>query len=160
VDKVTIVSEGAAYRHKLTARTHTLYTDATTALKGGDTASTPHELALFGLGACTAMTIEMYAATKGWQITKVTVTVTEDKVDDPDGSGTKVTRLVEDIEIEGTLTDAQLTTLKGIAKKCPVYKLFVDKKVIEANLTLKTQADATSTASADASTGAATDPGK
>ncbi len=128
---VSITSQpGTPYRHELKARSHTIYADAPATLKGGDTGPTPHELALMGLGACTAMTLEMYAANKKWDLQQVTVTVTEDSIDDPEQPGTKIPRITEDIQMLGNLTPAQITTLKTIAEKCPVYKLFTGKKEV------------------------------
>lgn len=128
---VSITSQpGTPYRHELKARSHTIVADVPGNLKGGDAGPTPHELALMGLGACTAMTLEMYAANKKWDLQKVTVTVTEDSIDDPDQPGTKIPRITEDIQLEGNLTAAEITALEGIAAKCPVYKLFTGKKQV------------------------------
>ncbi len=132
--KVTITSQLQAYAHKLEARTHSLISDVPPDLKGQDAGPTPHELFLLSLGTCTAMTLEMYALRQAMTITKITVTVSETKIDDPDQAGTMIPHIVEDIDIEGNLTAAQLTQLHKIAKSCPVYKLVVGKKVIDANL--------------------------
>jgi len=132
--KVTITSQSQTYKHTLHARTHVLTSDVPVDLKGQDTGPTPHELFLLSLGTCTAMTIEMYALRQGMTLTKVTVTVTETTIADPDQPGTKIPHIIEDIDIEGNVTAAQLTKLKEVAKKCPVYKLVMGKKVVDANL--------------------------
>lgn len=131
---------GQAYKHRLTARQHEFFTDAPQASKGGDQAASPHEIFLLGLGGCVAMTVEMYAQRKGWDITAVKVTITEDSVDDPDAPGSKIPRIVEDLEIEGKLSADQLDKLKTIAKSCPVYKLFVGKKQVDCVLSHKNPA--------------------
>lgn len=137
--KVTITSTpGQPYRHELKAGAHTIVSDVDSKMKGGDLGPTPHELFLLSLGTCAAMTMEMYAARKALAVTKVTITVEEDKVDDPDGSGTKIPRITETIEIEGNLTDTELAKLKEIGSKCPVLLLFLGKKVVESSISLVT----------------------
>lgn len=132
MQKVTITkTAGQPYQHLVAAGKHQVTTDTPTALKGGDTGMTPHELFLGGLGACAAMTVEMFAERKGWALTRVVVTVVEDTVDDPDAQGSKIPRITETIELEGNLTADQVDKLKEIAAKCPVYKLFVGKKQVD-----------------------------
>lgn len=128
---------GQPYLHLLKARTHTVMCDAPKFNKGGDIGPSPHELFLLGLGACTAMTVEMYAAARGLSLTRITVTVDEDLVDDPDRAGTKIPRIVETLEVEGNLSAAELQKLKDIAEKCPVYKLFIGKKLVETQISHK-----------------------
>ena len=134
--KVTITSvPGVTYRHELSARSHTIVSDVDAALKGGDAGPTPHELFLMSLGTCTAMTMEMYAALKSLPVTKIRVTVTESTTADPADSTKQIPHIIEDIEIEGTLTDKQLASLKAVGEKCPVYKLVTGKKVVETKVT-------------------------
>lgn len=133
--KVTVTSQpGMPYQHTLQARSHTLVSDVDATLKGGDTGPSPHELMLLALGTCTAMTIEMYAARKQMALTTVTITVSEGTIADPSGSGSKLPHIVEDIELEGTLTDAEVSQLKAIGEKCPVLKLFTGAKVVETKI--------------------------
>ena len=61
MSKVTVESSGTNYRFEINARTHAATVDATAALKGGDTAMTPHEAFWGGLAACTGMTIAMFS---------------------------------------------------------------------------------------------------
>lgn len=154
MSKVTVESSGTNYRFEINARTHAATVDATAALKGGDTAMTPHEAFWGGLAACTGMTIAMYANRKGWDLTKVHIEIDDDQVDDPDTKAgdtpVKILRLTETITLEGNLTDAQVSELEGVAKKCPVYKEYMGKKVVE------TKVSCTKPASATTTTGSAT----
>lgn len=130
--KVVIEKSGHPYRHVVKARGHELVIDAPKALKGGDLGMTPHEIFLAGLGACAAITMEMKAAKEGWKLTGVTVTMTEDKIADPDTAGKRIPRVLETIELEGDLTADQIDALKKYAHQyCPVYQLFVGKKQID-----------------------------
>lgn len=135
---VTVASSGSNFRFEISTRNHTYVMDAPTSLKGGDTGMTPHEAFWGGLAGCTAMTIAMYATRKGWDLTKVIVEISTDTVDDPDAEDgktpTKILRLTESITLEGNLTGAQVSELEGVVKKCPVYKEYVGKKVVEAKV--------------------------
>ena len=131
---------GKAFEHSLTARHHTVTSDVGAALGGQDTGPTPHELMLLALGACTAMTLEMKAAKSKWALSKVTVTVTEQAIDDPDspnGSGKKIPQITENIQLEGQLSTQQIASLKRTAEHCPVYQLLTGKKQVVTNLALK-----------------------
>ena len=84
--------------------------------KGGDdTGPAPHELVLAGLGACTAMTLKVYAERKGWVLRDVRVTVKGEQSD----SGFVITR---DVTIDGDVDAEQRQRLLEIADKCPVHK--------------------------------------
>lgn len=125
------------YLHQLKARGHEFLSDATKTNKGLDLAATPHEIFLAGLAACTAMTVEMFAASKGWALQSVSVCVKEDSVADPDEPSKKIPHISETLEIEGELSAEQLDKLKEIAKRCPVYKLFVGKKIVDCQVQLQ-----------------------
>lgn len=134
--KVSITSKpGVPYQHELTARNHTLIADVAADLNGGDTGPTPHEMALMALGTCGAITMQLFAEKNNIPLTAVKVTVTEDTIADPDDATKTVPHVVETFEVEGNgLTDAQLDTLARIAKKCPVAKLMLGKKVVDAKV--------------------------
>jgi putative redox protein len=78
---------------------------------------TPYELLSAGLGACTAMTVRMYARRKGLPLRSVRVCVGHAKTkgqDPPDG-------FLREIALEGDLTDEQRSRLIEIAERCPVH---------------------------------------
>lgn len=132
--KITLTPKGAPHGWDVKARQHTMTLDIEASLKGGDTALTPHEAVLGALGGCTVITMALYAAKKGWNVTFELTEVTEDKVDDPDDTGEtkkQIARIVEEITVKGDLTDEQLGDLVKIGKKCPVYLLMTGKKIIE-----------------------------
>jgi len=94
---------------------------------GTDTGPMPHEILLAALGACTAMTLKVYASHKGIALEHVDVTV--DGIHD---AGTfKITRK---IKLTGTLTDAERTRLLEIAGKCPVHKTLTSPITIDSAL--------------------------
>jgi len=109
---------------------HTLVADVTLAEGGEDAGPEPHEWLLAGLGACTSMTLGVYARNKGWPLKGVEVTVEGDRVD-----GAFVFR--RHVRVEGDLTDEQRARLLEIANKCPVHKTLTGKIVIETDLSAR-----------------------
>ena len=79
---------------------------------------TPYELVSAGLGACTAMTLRLYAEQKAWPLTGVSVKVTHSKAKDHAPADV----FAREIALEGPLDGEQKTRLLGIADKCPVHR--------------------------------------
>lgn len=134
---VTVTSSVAnPYRHTITAGKHTFYADTTPANGGQDTAPTPHELLLGALGACTSMTLQMYAGRKGWDVQDITVSLSESSTTQTDpatGASKKIPKIEKDIQIKGNLSAAEKTRLEQVAEACPVNKLIRDDKAIASN---------------------------
>jgi putative redox protein len=124
--RVTTSPEGK-YRQTVTIGPHTLTADEPAAQGGTDAGPAPHEWLLAGLGACTAMTLQMYAERKGWKLSKVDVTVTGEHAE-----GAFV--MHRELALEGDLDDAQRARLKEIAEKCPVHKTLTGTVRIETTL--------------------------
>jgi putative redox protein len=108
------------YRQEISSGNHHFAADVPTDKGGMDTASTPHELLLGALGACTAITVEMYAKRKEWPLKGVSVKVTEEVIE---VDGKKASKFVREIDLEGNLTAEQIDGLKAIADKCPIHKI-------------------------------------
>jgi len=126
-----IVSEkGVKYANKVEASGHELICDEPIADGGGNAGPQPFEYVLAGLGACTSMTVRMYADRKGWALKNVSVRVTMEKIDAPDGKG-KIDRILRAITLDGDLDAEQRTRMIQIAEHCPVHKFLLGQKVIE-----------------------------
>ena len=91
---------------------------------GTNRGMSPYGFVAAGLGACTSMTLRMYARQKGWPLAHVSVDVTHDKrhASDAASPGTKVDVFQRVIRLEGDLDDAQRQRLLEIADKCPVHR--------------------------------------
>jgi len=103
---------------------HTL-ADEPEAYGGTNRGMTPYGFVAAGLGACTSMTIRMYARRKGWPLEHVSVDVSHDKVhaqDAESSEGPAVDRFHRAIRLTGELTGDQRAKLLEIADKCPVHR--------------------------------------
>lgn len=106
---------------------HHILADEPLAYGGTDLGLTPYQLVSSGLGACTSMTIRMYARRKKWPLKNVSVDVTHDKIHATDcehcDHGThKIDQFRRMITLEGDLSDDQITRLMSIADRCPVHQ--------------------------------------
>lgn len=119
------------FRQEISAGAHHLAADVPKEIGGEDTAPTPHELLQASLGACTAITVQMYAKRKGWDLKAVNVKVQEEQIENPDAPGGKLTRFVRHIELSGPLNQEQIDGLRAIADKCPIHKLLQGPKQID-----------------------------
>lgn len=104
---------------------HHTVADEPMAYGGTNRGMTPYGFVAAGLGACTSMTIRMYARRKGWALTHVSVDVSHNKVHAQDadtGSANRIDQFIRLIKLEGDLDDAQRARLLEIADKCPVHR--------------------------------------
>src|ERR1700712_4862259 len=108
----------SAFTHQIDVRNHQLTADEPTEHGGHDDGPSPQELLAVSLASCTAITMEMYAARKGWDIGHVEVDVEYTPAER--GCPTKfelVMRLPDD------LPEEQVERLRVIAAKCPVHRV-------------------------------------
>ncbi|HEX6752796.1 MAG TPA: OsmC family protein [Solirubrobacterales bacterium] len=96
---------------------HTLLVDEPVDAGGTDTGPSPTRLLAAGLAGCVAVTIEMYAERKGWELGKVEVDVEAEYEGHAPRSFTVTLRLPAE------LSDEQRSRLRVIAGKCPVHKI-------------------------------------
>jgi putative redox protein len=101
------------------------FADEPLALLGKNTGPAPTELVLMALGACTAITVRMYAARKEWTIDRISVRLRW---------APEFTTIERDIEIDGPLDAEQRTRLLAIAEKCPVHKILTGGVAVHTEL--------------------------
>ncbi|UWR98588.1 bifunctional alpha/beta hydrolase/OsmC family protein [Phaeobacter inhibens] len=104
---------------------HHTYADEPLAYGGSNRGMTPYGFISAGLGACTSMTIRMYARRKGWPLEGVSVDVCHDKVHAQDAlpSGpAQIDQFTRVIYLSGNLTHDQRAKLLEIADRCPVHR--------------------------------------
>ena len=118
------------------ANHHTL-ADEPLAYGGTNRGMSPYGFVAAGLGACTSMTIRMYARRKGIALAHVSVDVTHDKVHAQDaeaGLGEKIDTFRRTVHLTGDLTEAERARLMEIADKCPVHRTLERTSRIETRL--------------------------
>jgi putative redox protein len=124
----TVESADGIYAELIKARTHSWAAGEPVDVGGIDNGPTPYELLLSALGACTAITLEMYAARKGWPLTKVHVTLEHSKEVKPgENDGRPLDMIDRIVRLEGPLDAEQRARLIEIANKCPVHQTLTNR---------------------------------
>lgn len=133
-----VVSETGtgAFTQRIQAGPHLMVADEPPSVGGDDLGPTPYGLLLAALGACTSMTIRMYAQRKNWSLRSTTVTLRHNKIHAEDCANCETTagmldRVTREIHIDGDLDDTQRARLMDIADKCPVHRTLRSEVVIE-----------------------------
>ena len=123
------------YRVEIEASGHSLVSDEPVEVGGTNAGATPYDLVLAALGACTAMTLRMYADRKGWPLEHVRVVLTHDRdhASDCEHEG-RCERIDAVIELKGELSDEQRSRLLEIADRCPVHKTLAGELHLESRL--------------------------
>ncbi|UPG94571.1 OsmC family protein [Luteibacter aegosomatissinici] len=116
--KPVLVETTGAGGHQvaIAAQGPTFFADEPAELGGLATGPTPYELLGGALGACTAMTMQMYTRRKAWPVARVQVAVAHSR--DADGRD----HFDRQIYVDGPLDDTQMARLMEIAERCPVGK--------------------------------------
>lgn len=124
---VTVAEAGTGtYTQQITARRHRLVADEPQPI-GADAGPTPYDLLLAALGACTSITVRMYANRKDWPLERVRVTLRHSRIHAEDCAECETTigwidHIDRDIELTGNLDDTQRERLLHIANRCPVHQ--------------------------------------
>ena len=136
---VVVRGDGGGFAQEIFASGHRLTADEPASAGGTDTGPSPYDFLLAALGACTSMTLGMYARRKGWPLEDVTVNLRHSKIHaadcaDCETKDVMLDRIERDIHMAGPLTSEQRARLIEIADKCPVHRTLTSK------IEIKTQA--------------------
>jgi putative redox protein len=123
--QVAVETAGGPFTQSVEAGRHDFLADEPKVHGGDDMGLSPYDLLLAGLGACTNMTLQLYARRKGWPLERVRTRLTHarEHAADCEHCPDEVVRLdviTREIEMDGALTEEQTTRLMEIADKCPV----------------------------------------
>src|SRR3954451_9808486 len=129
--KATARRVNGRYQHAVTVRGHSLDVDEPEDPGGDDTGPDPQEMLAVSLSSCVAITVEMYASRKGWEIGDVECAVEYEPAQR--GSPTKF-RLV--LKLPKELPEDQRDRLMQIAAKCPVHRTLEGEVMFEESLEL------------------------
>lgn len=118
---------------------HRLRADEPEGLGGNDSGPGPYDLLLAALGACTSMTVRMYADLKQLPLEKITVRLKHEKIHAQDCAECetkegKIDKIEREIELQGPLDEAQRARLLEIANKCPVHRTLHSEVYIQTRL--------------------------
>ncbi len=127
------------FAQRIAAGPHHLRADEPLSVGGDDSGPGPYDLLLAGLGACTSMTLRLYAEHKGWPLERVTVTLSHDKIHaedcaDCETKSGRLDRIERRLLIEGALDGGQRARLLEIADKCPVHRTLESEVVVRTAL--------------------------
>ncbi len=125
--EVFVREDDRAFAQEVFTDRHHLRADEPASYGGTDSGPSPYEYLLAGLGACTAMTVRMYAKHKSIALDRVSVTLRQDKIHAKDCEECetregRIDRIERDIKIEGDLSEDQRKRLLEIADRCPVHR--------------------------------------
>lgn len=127
------------YTQTLRAGRHVLTADEPAAAGGDDAGPGPYELLLMSLGACTSMTLRMYAGLKQLPLKQVRVRLYHQKVHAQDcadcaSHDRKLDQITREIVLVGDLSEAQRQRLLEIAERCPVHRTLSSQISIRSSL--------------------------
>ena len=122
-----IVSSDGYVKQRIEAGNHILSADEPQSAGGSDSGPDPYSLLLASLGACTAMTVQMYAHRKQWPLKKIEVRLQHSRVHGEDCESCEpkrgsLDRIRRHISLSGELSGEQRARLLEIAKRCPVHR--------------------------------------
>lgn len=125
---VVVVAESNArpYGQRITVGGHELFADEPADIGGADTGPGPYDLLLAALGACTSITVRMYAERKGWPLRHITVQLRHRRIHAEDCAACdaktgRIDHIDRELRFDGELTGEQRAALLHIAGRCPVH---------------------------------------
>ena len=139
VVEVVVRGTAAGFAQDVHVGEHRLRADEPASAGGTDTGPSPYEFLLAALGACTSMTVGLYARRKGWPLQNITVRLRHSKIHAVDCANCEtkagyIDRIERDVELGGDITPDQRTLLLDIANKCPVHKTLTSEIDIQTRL--------------------------
>src|SRR5918998_6848944 len=135
-DSRVVVHTGSALRTEVVASGYTLVADEPIGMGATNSGPTPYDYLLAALGACTAMTVRMYADHKKWPLESVTVRLQHQKVyrrdcEECETKDRKIDRIGLELELGGALEESQRRRLLEIAERCPVHRTLESEVLVE-----------------------------
>jgi uncharacterized OsmC-like protein len=132
-------ASGSGFAQEIVAGQHRFNADEPSSAGGADTGPTPYQLLLAALGACTSITVGMYARRKNWPLESIVVRLSHSKIHAEDcfecqTQAGMLDRIDREIELHGSLTPEQRLRLFEIAEKCPVHRTLTSEVDIRSSL--------------------------
>ena len=136
---VVVRGDGVSYAQNIVAGSHRLIVDEPVAAGGANSGPTPYDLLLAALGACTSMTVGMYARRKNWPLQGVVVRLRHARIHAEDCATCEtkdgfLDRIECELELAGELSTEQRSKLLEISEKCPVHRTLQSRIEIRSSL--------------------------
>ena len=136
---VTVRTGSSGFYTEIAAGPHRLVADEPTSVGGTDAGPTPYDLLVASLGACTTMTLRMYADRKGWPLESADVHLKHQKIHARDCRECEtesgyVDHIERELELHGPLTPEQRERMLQIADRCPVHRTLHSEIRVETRL--------------------------
>ena len=137
--EVVVHGDAGGFAQQILAGAHALTADEPIDAGGTDIGPSPYDLLLAALGACTSMTVGMYARRKSWPLESVTVRLRHSRIYATDCADCEtkegmLDRIERDVQFIGALTDEQRAKLLEISNKCPVHRTLSSEVDIQTRL--------------------------
>lgn len=133
--------ENGPYQNEVLVGGRRFFADEPASMGGADTGPDPYALVVAGLGACTSITLRMYANRKKWPLERVSIGLEHEKRHAEDcvdcGPSDRIDVFTRYIQIEGDLDDKQRARLLEIADRCPVHRTLEHGAKVETHLVTK-----------------------
>ncbi len=137
--EVRVVGGGDGFRNRVFAGSHELVADEPASVGGTDTGPNPYDYLLAALGACTNMTLRMYANRKQWPLEGVESRLKHSKIhardcEDCQSESGKIDVIDKELTVHGPLSEEQRERLLEISGRCPVHRTMTSETVIRSRL--------------------------
>ncbi len=124
---VVVRGNASGFLQEIVSGAHQLRADEPINVGGGDAAPGPYDYLLVGLGACTSMTVGLYARSKNWPLENISVSLRHSRIHAKDCAECEtkegmLDQIYVEIGLSGALTAEQRAKLMEIAAKCPVHR--------------------------------------
>ncbi len=139
-DNRVIVRGGRkGFQTEIIANGHRLIADEPIAVGGADTGPNPYDYLVAALGACTSMTLRVYADRRQWPLEAITIRLKHEKIHEQDCENCEsedrvIDQIDREIELSGPLDETQKRKLLEIANKCPVHRTLQSKITVRSYL--------------------------
>jgi putative redox protein len=135
-----VVRSQAGLTQRIEVRSHLLTADEPEDAGGSDLGPNPYELLLSALGACTAITVRMYAQRKGWPLESIEVALQHERIHAEDCADCEtrdgfLDKITKNISLFGALDAEQRQRLMEVSERCPVQKTLQHEVRIESRFT-------------------------